>query len=97
MIKSLRSAWFGLFQRAERQPVETRASSAARGGVERFPTHARVVLPDGQLMSVRHASLAAAKDLLAAQRATERRLAAERSSRLMREIERVITEVDSRR
>ena len=41
--------------------------------MERYPTHSLVVLPDGQLMYVRRASLTAAKDLLAAQRAAERR------------------------
>lgn len=74
MIKSLKSAWVGLF-RAERGDVMSSPSGAYARGVERYPTHTRVVLPDGQLMNVRNASLAAAKDLLAAQRAAERRLA----------------------
>lgn len=64
MVKSLRSAWFGIFQQVERRPI----------GAEHYPTHARVILPDGQLMYLRTASLAAAKDLLAAQRAVERRM-----------------------
>jgi hypothetical protein len=49
-----------------------------RGQLEDFPTHSRVVLPDGDIMLVRNASLTAAKDLLAAQRAAERKLAAHR-------------------
>ncbi|HEX9037533.1 MAG TPA: hypothetical protein VF808_11140 [Ktedonobacterales bacterium] len=47
-----------------------------RGQMERYPTHTRVVLPDGAIMLVRVASLASAKDLLAAQRAAERKIAA---------------------
>jgi len=66
MVKSLRSAWFGIFQQVERKQI----------GAEHYPTHEHVVLPDGQLMYVRTASLAAAKDLLAAQRAVERRMQA---------------------
>jgi hypothetical protein len=66
MVKSLRSAWFGIFQQVERRQI----------GAEHYPTHAHVVLPDGQLMYLRTASLAAAKDLLAAQRAVERRMQA---------------------
>lgn len=91
MVKSLRSAWLGLFQRSE---IETTASGAQRRITERYPTHARVVLPDGQLMYVRHASLAAAKDLLAAQNAIERRTRAERESRLMREVSDAIGDVE---
>lgn len=60
---------------------------------ERYPTEVCVTLPDGQLMYVRNASLAAAKDLLAAQRAAERRIVGLRESQLMREA----TEVAERR
>lgn len=55
------------------------------GTVERYPSEVCVTLPDGQLMYVRNASLAAAKDLLAAQRAAERRIAAQHNSQVMRE------------
>jgi hypothetical protein len=74
MIKSLKSAWFGLFG-VERGTVTSSASGAYVRRAERYPTHTRVVLPNGQLMNVRNASLAAAKDLLAAQRAAEQRMA----------------------
>ncbi|HEX8997439.1 MAG TPA: hypothetical protein VF812_15535 [Ktedonobacterales bacterium] len=94
MVKSMRSVWLGLFQRVESQPVDVRASGAARGGAERYPTHARVVLPDDQLMTVRHASLAAAKDLLAAQRAAERRMAAARSARVRRGVEGIVANAE---
>ncbi len=87
-MKSLRSAWFGMFQRAQDLPVGGSAGRATRAGdAERYPTHARVVLPDGQLMYVRHASLAAAKDMLAAQRSIERRMQAEREASRMRQAE----------
>ncbi len=65
--------------------------------VERFPTHSRVVLPDGQIMLVRMASLAAAKDLLAAQRAAERRIGAQRETHLMGEVMRVVDGAGSMR
>ena len=56
-----------------------------RGGqVERYATSTWVTLPDGQLMYVRNTSLAAAKELLAAQHAAERRMAAQREERLLR-------------
>ena len=73
-MKSLKSAWLGVF-RTERGSVMSSPSGASVRGVQRYPTHTRVILPGGQLMNVRNASLAAAKDLLAAQRAAERRLA----------------------
>ncbi|HZC06566.1 MAG TPA: hypothetical protein VE338_13100 [Ktedonobacterales bacterium] len=77
MVKSVRSAWFGMFERVER------TSSVSR--VEPYPTHTAVVLAEGQLMYVRNASLASAKDLLAAQHAIERRVREERQARLLRE------------
>ncbi|HEU5343369.1 MAG TPA: hypothetical protein VFU60_03400 [Ktedonobacterales bacterium] len=81
MQKRVRAGWFGLFQRAEPMERRERATHGAHpittGALERYPTHSCVVLPDGQLMYVRHADLAAAKDLLAAQRAAERRMRAE--------------------
>lgn len=72
-----------------------RKSSADRvaknaGAAEAFPTHTRVVLHDGTMMLVRVASLSAAKDLLAAQRAVERRLAAHRERALMTEATRIV-------
>jgi hypothetical protein len=68
---------------------------AERGGqVDRFPAHSRVVLPDGDIMLVRAASLSAAKDLLAAQRAAERRLAAYRDSRLFGEVAQIVAETE---
>lgn len=48
------------------------------GRVERYPTHTLAVLPDGGIMFVRKASLTAAKELLAAERAALRKLAARR-------------------
>lgn len=80
MIKSMKSAWLGLFG-IERGAVTTSPSGAFARRIDRYPTHTRVVLPDGQLMNVRNASLAAAKDLLAAQRAAERRLQGGRVAR----------------
>ena len=70
---------------------ETQTERAATHGaqLERFPTHSRVVLPDGAIMLVRVASLAAAKDLLAAQRAAARRLAAQRDARILDEVGRI--------
>lgn len=69
----------------------TTSQSAQRAGtVERYPSEVCVTLPDGQLMYVRNASLAAAKDLLAAQRAAERRIAAQRASWVMREVTDVV-------
>lgn len=76
MQKRVQAGWFGLFQRAERD-----GRSAQAVGGERYPTHATIILPDGQLMRVRNASLTAAKDALAAQRAIERRLRAEMDER----------------
>lgn len=60
-----------------------------RGHQERFPTHTRVILPDGRIMFTRVADLAAAKDLLAAQRAAERRLAARREAGILDQAVRV--------
>ena len=57
-----------------------------RGQLDRFPTHTRATLPDGTIMLVRVASLTAAKDLLAAQRAAERELAARRDVRALGEV-----------
>lgn len=81
MVKSVRSAWFGIFQRAERPTTV--------GSVEKYATHSLVVLPDGQLMYARNASLAAAKDVLAAQRAAERRAREAREARVLGEANRV--------
>jgi len=64
----------GGFARSKR---EQRARVSGR--VEAYPTETRVVLPDGQLMLTRNASLASAKDLLAAQRAAERRIQSARA------------------
>jgi len=61
----------------------TRANATRGGQVERYATSTCVTLPDGKLMYVRNASLAAAKELLAAQRAAERRIALEREARLL--------------
>lgn len=67
MQKRARVGWFGLFQREERgERAAHGAHLAYTGPLERYPTHSLVVLPDGQLMYVRRASLTAAKDLLAA-------------------------------
>jgi len=76
--------------------AQTQVERAAKnsGQVDRFPTHTRVVLPDGNIMLVRVASLAAAKDLLAAQRAAERKLAAQRAARVRREVTGTIEAVE---
>ena len=63
----------------------TQARPARGGQVERYATSTCVTLPDGRLMYVRNTSLAAAKELLAAQRAAERRIAAQRAERLLRQ------------
>ena len=81
MIKTIMSAWSGLF--ASDEAVKMTAQGARTRQSERYPTHARVVLADGQLMYVRHASLAAAKDLLAAQNAIERRQREARVARML--------------
>lgn len=83
MQKRVQAGWFGLFQRTERDERSTQARRTATHGA-RYPTHAYVVLPDGQLMRVRNASLAAAKDALAAQRAIERRLREEMTAEPLR-------------
>lgn len=80
MQKRVQAGWFGLFQRTERDGRSAQAGREAVGG-ERYLTHATIILPDGQLMRVRNADLAAAKDALAAQRAIERRLRAEAEER----------------
>ena len=63
----------------------TQAHPTHGGQIERYATATCVTLLDGQLMYVRNTSLAAAKDLLAAQRAAERRIAAQRQERLLRQ------------
>ena len=90
MIKGLRGAWLGLFQRAE-SPATVTASGSYVRVADKYPTHSRVVLPDGRLMYVRNASLAAAKDLLAAQRSIERRAREERTAYLLRDAARDTT------
>lgn len=67
-----------------------------RSAVDRYPTSMCVTLPDGQLMYVRKASLVAAKDLLAAQHAAERRLAQQRQERMMREVSEIKDEAFTR-
>ena len=71
------------WRKAQAQEQHTAKNS---GLVDRYPTHSRVVLPDGNIMLVRVASLSAAKDLLAAQRAAERKLTARREMRMMSEV-----------
>lgn len=71
-----------------------RTAQASRGQVDRFPTHTRVVLSDGDIMLVRVASLTAAKDLLAAQRAAQRELAAYRGSRLFGEVTKIVADAE---
>lgn len=61
----------------------TTSDRAQRRTVERYPSEVCVTLPDGQLMYVRNASLAAAKDLLAAQRAAARRIASQREAHVL--------------
>ncbi len=77
----------GVFAWRKAQAEHTAKNS---GQMESFPTHTRVVLPDGNIMLVRVASLSAAKDLLAAQRAAERKLAAQREARMMREVSGIV-------
>jgi hypothetical protein len=74
--------------------AQTERAAKRHGQVDRFATHTRVVLPDGDIMLVRVASLAAAKDLLAAQRAAERRLAAYRDSRLFGEVTQIVDDTE---
>lgn len=76
-----------------KQVSNARMNSSA---VDRYPTSTCVTLPDGRLMYVRKASLVAAKDLLAAQRAAERRLAQLRQERLMREVSEIVDEALTR-
>ncbi|HZC07269.1 MAG TPA: hypothetical protein VE338_16665 [Ktedonobacterales bacterium] len=85
MVKSVRSAWFGMFQRAERP--------TSAGAIDIYATHSLVVLPDGKLMYARNASLAAAKDVLAAQRAAERRMREAREARVFGEATRIANSV----
>jgi hypothetical protein len=73
------------------RPTTSQRAQATRTS-ERYPSEVCVTLPDGQLMYVRNASLAAAKDLLAAQHAAERRIAAQREARLLREATEVVTQ-----
>lgn len=79
MFKTIMSAWSGLF--ASDEAVKMTAQGTRTRQSERYPTHTRIVLPDGQLLYVRNASLAAAKDLLAAQNSIARR---QREARLAR-------------
>ncbi len=73
------------------RPATSESAQASRTS-ERYPSEVRVMLPDGRLMSVRNASLTAAKDLLAAQHAAERRIAAQRQARLLREATAIVTQ-----
>ena len=73
------------------RPATSERAQAVRTN-ERYPSEVCVTLPDGQLMYVRNASLAAAKDLLAAQRAAERRIAAQREARLLRQATEIVTQ-----
>ncbi len=66
------------------------------GSWDYFATHTQVVLSDGAIIPVRVASLTAAKDLLAAQRAAERTLARWRNSRMMREIADIVAAAERR-
>lgn len=77
----------GVFAWRKAQAEHTAKNS---GQMDRFPTHTPVVLPDGNIMHVRVASLAAAKDLLAAQRAAERKLTARREARVMRQVSGIV-------
>ncbi len=79
------------WRKAQAQAEHTAKNS---GLVGRYPTHTRVILPDGNIMFVRVASLAAAKDLLAAQRAAERKLTAQREARMMSEITGIVESVE---
>lgn len=89
---SIVSAWFGKSRAAQTQQMR-RATNV--GKVDRYPSHHLAVLPDGQLMEVRVASLAAAKDLLAAQHAVERRQRAEREAWLLRAAGEIVAEADA--
>ena len=74
--------------------AQAQAERTAKKSALGYPTHTRVILPDGDIMLVRVASLAAAKDLLAAQRAAERKLTAQREARMMSEITRIVENVE---
>jgi hypothetical protein len=91
MTMSIARTMFGWSKPA----TTTDAQRAMTSG--RYPTHTCVTLPDGQLMYVRNASLAAAKDLLAAQRAAERRLASQREARILREATEVVEHEQAQR
>jgi hypothetical protein len=91
--KTIMSITSGVFAwRKGQAQVERRAKT--NGTPERFPSHTRAILPDGSIMLVRVASLAAAKDLLAAQRAAERKLTAQREARMMREVAGIVEAVE---
>lgn len=75
MFKTIRNIWNGS------DSVALGAEGARTRQGECYPTDALVTLPDGQLMRVRNASLAAAKDLLAARNTIERRQREERATR----------------
>lgn len=79
MFKTIMRAWGG--KTASGAEVAMGAEGARLRQGERYPTHTLVTLPDGQLMYVRNASLAAAKDLLAARNTIERRQREERAAR----------------
>ncbi|MEO7001702.1 MAG: hypothetical protein ABI274_07920, partial [Ktedonobacterales bacterium] len=80
---------FGWNKRAEQTERRERAEQGERNGLHRLQQFERisdgdhVTLADGSVMMVQRASLVAAKDLLAAQKAAERRVA-ERQAALRR-------------
>lgn len=84
MFKTIRNTWSGRVMRGAGVAIGAGRARARQG--ERYPTHTLVTLPDGQLMRVRNASLAAAKDLLAARNTIERRQREERAARVTREV-----------
>lgn len=88
---SIARTMFGWGRPATSERAQTTRTS------ERYPSEVCVTLPDGKLMYVRNASLAAAKDLLAAQRAAERRIAAQREARLLREATEIVTQEQAQR
>ncbi len=80
MVKNVRSAWFGIVGALQRAKSPT-----STGNTGKYATHSLVALPDGQLMYARNASLVAAKDVFAAQRAAERRMREARLAHLLTE------------
>jgi len=78
----------------KKSKAEAERAAMKNGQVDRFPTHTRVVLPDGNIMLARVASLAAAKDVLAAQRAAERKLAAHRETRMFGEVAQIVADAE---